>query len=77
MEVLLTTISSMFKPDERFILHRYYSSRLALVVGMLALAIWFNYELIANHRLHWDLAAIAGVMAVTKLAAMIYYKSTH
>ena len=77
MELLLTTIASMFKPDERFIMHRYYSSRLALVVGMLALVIWFNYELIAHHRLHWDLAVIAGVMAVTKLAAMIYYKSTH
>ena len=76
MEVLFTTISAMLKPDERFVMHRYYSSRLALVVGMLALAIWFNYELIANHRPRWDLAAIAGVMAVTKVAAMIYYKST-
>jgi len=77
MEVLLTTIASMFNPDERFVMHRYYSSRLALVAGMLTLVIWFNYELIANHRLHWDLVTIAGVMAVTKLAAMIYYKSTH
>jgi hypothetical protein len=77
MEVLLATVASMFKPDERFIMHRYYSSRLALVAGVLSLVIWFNYELIASHHLRWDLAAIAGVMALTKLIAMVYYWSTH
>jgi hypothetical protein len=77
MEVLLTTLASMFKPDERFIMHRYYSSRLALVAGVLSLAIWFSYELVANHHLRWDLVTIAGVMALAKLVAMIYFRSTH
>jgi hypothetical protein len=77
MDVFLTTLASMFKPDERFIMHRYYSSRLALAAGLVTLVAWFNYELIAHHHFRWDLVTIAGVMALTKLVAMIYYRSVH
>lgn len=76
MEVLLSTIASMFKPDERFIMHRYYSTRLAMIVGMVAIVVWFNYELIVNRFVRWDLFIIAGLIAVTKLAAMTYYRIT-
>ena len=76
MEVILNTLTSLFKPDERFITHRYYSSRLALAAGLISILIWFNYDLLANQRLRWDLAVIAGVMALTKLVAMLYYRST-
>jgi len=76
MEVLLTTIASMFKPDERFVMHRYYSTRLSMIVGMILIVIWFNYELIANNHVRWDLLVIAGVMAITKLMAMAYYRIT-
>ena len=74
MEVLLSTIASMFKPDERFVMHRYYSTRLSMIVGMILIVIWFNYELITNDYVRWDLLVIAGVMAITKLMAMAYYR---
>ncbi len=74
MEVLLSTIASMFKPDERFVMHRYYSTRLSMIVGMILIVIWFNYELIANNHVRWDLLVIAGVIAITKLMAMAYYR---
>ena len=74
MEVLLSTIASMFKPDERFVMHRYYSTRLSMIVGMILIVIWFNYELIINDYVRWDLLVIAGVMARTKLMAMAYYR---
>ena len=74
MEVILTTLASMFQPDERFIMHRYYSTRLSMIVGIVLIAIWFNYELLINHHLRLDLAIIVGVMAVTKLLAMLYFR---
>ncbi len=77
MEVLLTTLASMFKPDERFIMHRYLSTRIAMAVGFIVIVAWFNYDLILNHSLHWDLAIIAGVMAATKLLAMAYLRIAH
>lgn len=77
MEVILTTLASMFKPDERFIMHRYYSTRTAMIVGIVLLVGWFNYELIANKVLRWDLAIIAGAMAITKLLTMFYLRATH
>jgi hypothetical protein len=76
MEWFTSVISVLFEADERFIMHRYYSSRLALVVGVVLIAIWFNYELLANDQLRVDLAIIAGAMALTKLGAMVYYRST-
>lgn len=76
MEVLLTTIASMFKPDERFVMHRYYSTRISMIVGVLLIVFWFNYELIVNDLIRWDLLIIAGVIALTKILAMIYYRFT-
>ena len=63
-------------PDERFIAHRYRSSRLALAVGLLVIVMWFNVELIVNALVRWDLAVIAGAMALTKMSAMLYYRAT-
>lgn len=77
MEVMLTILASMFKPDERFIMHRYHSTRISMIVGLGLIVAWFNYELIVNHTLRWDLALIVGVMAVTKLLVMAYLRSTH
>jgi hypothetical protein len=76
MEVMLATLAGLFKPDERFIMHRYYSSRLALAVALIATVGWFNYEIIKNQRLRWDLVAIVGVTALTKVIAMVYYRAT-
>ena len=77
MEVILHVLASMFKPDERFLMHRYYSTRMAMIVGMVLILGWFNYELLANQVLRWDLAIIAVAMAVTKLLAMVYLEVTH
>ena len=74
MEAILTTLVSMFKPDERFIMHRYRSTRLSMIVGIILIVIWFNYELLANDHLRLDLLVIAGAMAVTKIVAMLYYR---
>ena len=62
--------------DERFVMHRYYSSRLSLIAGVLALGIWFNYEWYVNERLRLDLLAILAIMALAKVIAMIYYRLT-
>lgn len=77
MEVILTTLAGMFKPDERFIMHRYHSTRLSMMVGVILIAIWFNYELLVNDHLRWDLAIIVGVMAITKLLTMLYLRIAH
>jgi hypothetical protein len=77
MAELISILSGLFRTDERFIMHRYYSSRLALAVGLAMIVILFNFELIANNEVRWDLAAIAGAMALTKIAAMSYYRITH
>lgn len=77
MEVILTTLASMFKADERFIMHRYYSTRIAMIVGIVMIVAWFNYELIVNDLIRWDLAIIAGAMAITKIMAMLYLRLTH
>jgi hypothetical protein len=76
MEVMLSTLASLFRPDERFIMHRFQSSRLALAAGMVAMLVVFNYEWLILHNLRWDLVALAGVMAVVKVGAMVYYMRT-
>jgi hypothetical protein len=76
MEVILTTIASMFKPDERFIMHRYYSTRFSMIVGMVLIVAWFSYELIVNQILRLDLAIIVVAIAVSKILAMVYLRIT-
>ena len=74
MEVLLTTIASMFKPDERFVMHRYYSTRIAMIVGIVMIVAWFNYDLLVRNLVRVDLAIIAGGMAIAKVLAMLYFR---
>jgi hypothetical protein len=63
--------------DERFFMHRFYSTRLAAIVGMVLMAGWFLYGLWFNDVIQWDLFVILMAMAVTKVAAMLYYRYTH
>jgi hypothetical protein len=72
----LATLFGAEEMDERFVAHRYYSSRIALVVGMLLIVGWFMYDLYAHDFFHTDLAIIAGVMAAAKLAAMAFFRLT-
>ena len=71
---MIELISSLFKTDERFIMHRYYSTRLAMIVGVVMMAGWFYYELAVKGTIRWDLFSILMAIAVTKLAAMLYYR---
>lgn len=63
--------------DERFVMHRYYSTRIAMIVGSILLVGWFLYENFVNGILRWDLFVIVMAMAVTKVGAMIYFRITH
>jgi hypothetical protein len=69
--------SKWFVVDERFIMPRYISTRWAVVVGVVLMAFWVNYEFIVNDTLRIDLIIILLAMLVTKLAVMLYYRLTH
>ena len=73
---MLEELNRLFGMDERFIMHRYRSSRLALAVGLIGTVLWFSFELIANDHPRWDLLAIAGAMALAKIGAIVYYRVT-
>jgi hypothetical protein len=60
--------------DERFIMHRFKSTRLATLVGVVMMALWFNYELLVNDVWRFDLVIILGAMLIAKVGAMLYYR---
>jgi hypothetical protein len=63
--------------DERFVMHRYISTRWAVVVGVVLMFLLFNYDYFVNHTLRLDLLIILVAMLVTKVAVMVYYRLTH
>ncbi len=69
--------SKWFVVDERFVMHRYISTRWAVLVGLVLMTVWVNYEFIVNDTLRIDLLVIMLAMLVTKVAVMIYYRLTH
>jgi hypothetical protein len=73
---LVASLFSDIEMDERFVMHRYRSTRVAMVVGMVLLVGWFTYETLVNDHLRWDLFIIVMAMALTKVAAMIYFRIT-
>jgi hypothetical protein len=60
--------------DERFKLHQLRSTRFAMLVTILALAVIFYYELIAVKSVRWDIFTVLSIAAVAKISALIYYK---
>lgn len=58
-------------------MHRYYSTRWAVIVGTLLMGVWVMYELIANQVWRVDLIVIMLAMALTKISLMIYLQLTH
>lgn len=74
---LVASLFSDIEMDERFVMHRYRSTRIAMVVGMVLLVGWFIYETLVNDHLRWDLFIIVMAMALTKVAAMIYFRITN
>jgi hypothetical protein len=78
MSTMLTNLfSKMFSVDERFVMHRYHSTRWAVIVGVILMAAWVNYEYLVNKTMRIDLIIIMLAMVVTKVAVMIYFRLTH
>jgi hypothetical protein len=75
--MFIKSISKYFSVDERFVMHRYYSTRWAVIVGVILMAAWVNYEYLANRILRYDLVIILLAMVLTKVAVMVYYRLTH
>ena len=63
--------------DERFKLHRLYSTRFSAVVTIVCIGIWFYYEYVINNLLRWDLFLFIMIMALSKVGAMLYFKITN
>ncbi|MCP4357611.1 MAG: hypothetical protein GY796_06305 [Chloroflexi bacterium] len=62
--------------DERFVRHRLYATRFSAVVTAVFVAAWLLYEAIINDVVRQNLMLILIVLAVSKVAAMLYYRLT-
>lgn len=62
--------------DERFVMHRLRSTRLAAIVGVIILSILLSYEFFMNKVFRWEILIVITAMALTKWAAMLYYQKT-
>ncbi len=60
--------------DERFKLHRYKSTSLAAVVGGVALGALALFELYETGRVPRALLGVLTLMALTKLAALLWFR---
>jgi len=60
--------------DERFLAHRYKATRLATLVGVVMMLVYFTYEAATRREIRWDLFVIMCAMAATKVVAMLYYR---
>lgn len=60
--------------DERFLEHRRRSTSIAGILTVLVAACIFEYRLIVNHQISWDLFAVVLTMAVVKVAMMLWYR---
>ena len=74
--VILGRSQSAFIFDERFVMHRLKSTRLAAVVGLVMMVGWFGYEAQVHQVYYWHLLVIVVAMAISKLVAMAYYRLT-
>lgn len=63
--------------DERFIMHRFKSTRLAVLVGTIMIFGFFTYHVAVNKTIRWDLFSVIAAMAVVKIGAMLYYHKTN
>lgn len=60
--------------DERFLEHRRRSSSAAALAGALAAGGWFEYRILANHVIEWDLFVLLTLMAVVKMGMFTWYR---
>jgi hypothetical protein len=64
-------------PDERFIMHRFKSTRLAEHVGTNMIFVLFTYHTVVSKTIRWDLLSVIAAMAVVKVCALLYYRKTN
>jgi hypothetical protein len=62
--------------DERFLEHRRRSSTFAVMAGALASGGLFEYHLLRQHRIDWELFSVLVSMVVVKLAALAWFRLT-
>lgn len=74
---MMAALFGDLKVDERFRMHRYYSSRFALAVGLILIMAWVFRDLIVLDRWRTDLVIVGATMAVAKLVAMAYFRIAH
>ena len=60
--------------DERFLEHRRRSTSLAGIVGALIVTVLFEYHVIHDRRIDWDLFAVLLAMGGTKIGMMLWYR---
>jgi hypothetical protein len=60
--------------DERFLEHRRRSSSLAAIAGVCVAGGIFEYRLIAQHVIDWNLFAVVVIMAVVKMGMFTWYR---
>ena len=60
--------------DERFLEHRRRSTSVAALVGVAIAGGLFEFRLIVQHALSWDLFAVVSMMALSKLIMMLRYR---
>ena len=63
--------------DERFKMHRLYSTRFAMMIGVITIFVWFVIDTYFYDNLRWDLCVIMLIIVVAKFGAMIYYRITN
>jgi len=63
--------------DERFVMHRFKSTRLAVLAGTVMILALFTYHAVVNDTIRWDLFSVIAAMAVVKICAMLYYHKTN
>ena len=63
--------------DERFLTHRLRSTSIAGMAGVLTAWGLLMYRYLAQSRFSSDLFAVIAVMALVKLAAMVWFFSRH
>ena len=60
--------------DERFRMHRLYSTRFALIVLLLGILAVFQYQYFKHHVIRWELFWLLVATAIAKLSAMIWFR---
>jgi hypothetical protein len=62
--------------DERFLDHRLRSTSMAAIAGCLAAVGIFEYRLIFQHIVSWDLLSVVSAMAAIKVGMMLWFGFT-